>query len=363
MATPEERDRLLGVVPGASLIVLLGLGAVGTVLAEGFGELPDTAVHDGSWTTAWESSIDGSVLFRELGVTTWAVAEWVAFGDGRPGVVPGRDGWLFTDEEYTSTPNDEAEIARKLAVVAEAKSRLDAAGVTLVVALLPAKTRLQPEQLDRIPPAVLQQRYADARAAVEALGVPAPDLLAAMEAAGAEAEVFLHTDTHWTPHGADAVAAAIAAAVAPLGLDGIGESTWATAAGEPVEHRGDLLNFLPLGPLERLGPAADALTPRTTTRTSAAPVAGLFDDVTIPVTVVGTSYTQGELWNFPGALQQHLGAEVLDASLEGQGPLAPMKAYLDNEAFTDSPPALLIWEFPERYLRTPYDDELYLGAG
>ncbi len=359
MASTEHDNRLVDFVPGAAMLLLLGAGAVGTVSAEGFGDRPDALLHDGSWTTAWEASVDASVRFRDLGVSTWAVLEWVAFGDGRTGVVPGRDGWLFSDEEYQTGPQDAAETRRKIELVAEVDRYLDAHGTQLVVALLPAKTRLHPEQLVHVPPATLAGRYASTRDALEELGVPVPDLLTVLEHARSDGEVFLRTDTHWTPRGADAVAAAIALTVRPLGLEGLGASTFETTDQPVVEHHGDLLNFLPLGPFQHLGPPADSVVPRATTRTSAPPAGGLFDEVSIPVAVVGTSYTQGEMWNFPGALQQHLGAEVLDASLEGQGPLVPMKAYLENEAFLEAPPSLVVWEIPERFLRTPYDEAAY----
>ncbi|MCY1182177.1 putative alginate O-acetylase AlgJ [compost metagenome] len=35
---------------------------------------------------------------------------------------------------------------------------------------------------------------------------------------------------------------------------------------------------------------------------------------------------------------------------DGHGPLLPMLKYLQSEAFKDSAPKVLIWEFPERYL-------------
>jgi alginate O-acetyltransferase complex protein AlgJ len=80
---------------------------------------------------------------------------------------------------------------------------------------------------------------------------------------------------------------------------------------------------------------------------------GLFDEVTIPVTLVGTSYSAGRPWNFDGALKEVLGADVLNVAAEGQGPLVPMQRYLDSPRFADAPPALVIWEIPERYVVLP----------
>ena len=52
---------------------------------------------------------------------------------------------------------------------------------------------------------------------------------------------------------------------------------------------------------------------------------GLFGTQTIPVTLVGTSYSADERWNFTGALQTALGADVLNLATEGRGPLPPMR--------------------------------------
>ena len=35
---------------------------------------------------------------------------------------------------------------------------------------------------------------------------------------------------------------------------------------------------------------------------------------------------------------------------DGHGPILPMLKYLQTDAFKSSPPQVLIWEFPERYL-------------
>ena len=81
----------------------------------------------------------------------------------------------------------------------------------LQLVLLPAKARLYPEYLAEQQPVLQQQAlYAQARQRMQALGLPGPDLLAALQAAKGREAVFLRTDTHWTPHGAAVVAQAVA---------------------------------------------------------------------------------------------------------------------------------------------------------
>ena len=39
---------------------------------------------------------------------------------------------------------------------------------------------------------------------------------------------------------------------------------------------------------------------------------------------------------------------------QGLGPLVVMDKYLENDAWKNSPPRLVIWEMPERYLLMPH---------
>ena len=82
----------------------------------------------------------------------------------------------------------------------------------------------------------------------------------------------------------------------------------------------------------------------------------MFADSEVPVTLVGTSYSANANWNFVGALKQALRSDVINDSKDGHGPILPMLAYLKSDAFKNTPPQVLIWEFPERYL--PVDNEI-----
>jgi alginate O-acetyltransferase complex protein AlgJ len=81
--------------------------------------------------------------------------------------------------------------------------------------------------------------------------------------------------------------------------------------------------------------------------------AGLFDQPTIPVVLVGTSYSAGELWNLEGALKTAVGADVLNVAKQGQGPLAPMQDLLDGPVIEQVRADVVVWEIPERYFRLP----------
>ncbi|MCB9759857.1 MAG: alginate O-acetyltransferase [Alphaproteobacteria bacterium] len=335
----------------ATLIVGAGVG-VGAAARVEVAEGPTVA--DGSWQVAFERAFDEALLLREPAVSAWAAFEYAAFAEGRPGVLVGADGWLYTDEEFTLYADEDAEVARKLALVEAARGRLEAAGATLVVALVPSKARLYPEHLGRYRlPAYADARYEAFRAALTDAGVLAPDLVGPLRAAKAEGPVFLRTDTHWTPHGARVVAEAVAE-VTRGRVAGLGQETWTWTPGAEVVHEGDLLGFLPLGPLQGMGPAPDVV--QLGEATGGGGGGGLFDTVTLPVVATGSSYTDQATWGFPGALRVALGADVLEAADEGRGPFLPMLDYLEDAAFTETPPALVVWEIPERFL--PVADDL-----
>ncbi|BBN52921.1 hypothetical protein TRE132_10460 [Pseudomonas chlororaphis subsp. aurantiaca] len=132
-----------------------------------------------------------------------------------------------------------------------------------------------------------------------------------------------------------------------------------TEAEQTVVHKGDLRLFLPLDPLfENLMPAKEPLQKRVTRAADDQPAAddALFADNEVPVALVGTSYSANPNWNFVGALKQALHSDVVSYAEDGHGPVLPMLSYLKSDAFKNSPPQVLIWEFPERYL--PVNNEI-----
>ncbi len=269
--------------------------------------------------------------------------------EGRAGVAVGQDGMLFTSEELR--PVDPAVYARARAEVTRASSDLADMGVGLVVVPIPAKLDLLRDHT----------RAGDAAAAQEALyhqfladmaqaGVAVVDSRADLAALPAP---FLQRDTHWTPAGA----ARVARAVADSGLVPPGSDTIARHNGAPALVPGDLVSFVTsdaLAPLVGLGPVT--VTPYTAT-VAAAPEAGglildLFGSEGGGVDLVGTSYSANPNWSFDEALKLALGRDVVNHAEEGQGPFAPMRAYLDR-LDPLAPPEAVIWEIPVRYLADP----------
>ena len=355
----EHRRHYLavGIIFGAFLLVL----AAGVVLSVSalvrLEAAPDGSLRTGEWTTELEQAFEEALPVYRPALHLWTAVRYAVFGEGGRGLVVGEEGWLFTAEELEIAAADAERVAQAADYIRSVREELERRDAALLVALVPSKARIYEDRLGGHDlPTSVAARYDRLRSLIDA---PVPDLRPALHAAReAGTQVFLRTDTHWTPAGARVAAEAVAEpARAVLDKRGVDRTPFETAAGGRVTHRGDLLRFLPLGPFaKRLGPGPEPVTRFETVAggaTAGGPGntgGGLFDDPSIPVTLVGTSYSAGELWNFTGALSRALEADVLTVAAEGKGPFAPMQEYLESDTIADQPPVLVIWEIPERYL-------------
>lgn len=348
---------LLHHLSGAFLLIAMAAGAVMTVTTKAARTFPaGQDVVTGKAAHAYETGLDAGVPFRTPSVNFWGTVNYGLFHEAREGALVGSDGWLYTSEEFqTSAPKvDQSDVAQKLAYIREVRDQLKAQGSELLVALVPAKVRTYPEHLGGLQvPAVKANLYEDFRTRVLALGVPAPDLYAALVQAKPQGDVFVRTDTHWSPLGANVAAKVLAKTVKQaFPALTLPPAQFKTTVPTTTTNIGDLLRYLPLPPGE--GPQAAKVFIPETEKVDAG--GGLLGEDLVAVTLVGTSYSAVKDWNFEGALKQALGADVLNVADPGQGPVVPMRAYLKSQAIKDAPPKLVIWEMPERYLRFDYSE-------
>ncbi|CAK9887592.1 MULTISPECIES: alginate O-acetyltransferase [Pseudomonas] len=336
------------------LALLLGLGLWSLGGLGSFQRTAQMTALDGKLAKAAETHYDEQFPLKRIGTNLWAALDFKLFNEGRPGVVLGREHWLFSDEEFKPVANSDQFEQENLALIRGVRDTLQQRGVQLVLAIVPAKARLYPEYVGEQTPASLHtDLYNEFHAQARQAGVFAPDLLAPLQDAKARGQVFLRTDTHWTPLGAEVVAQHLAAAVARQTLLNGEPQQFVTEQKQSAPYKGDLTNFLPLDPLfSNLLPPPDTLQKRSTRPAQAEGESGdaLFADTEIPVALIGTSYSANPNWNFLGALQQALRSDVVNYAEDGHGPLLPMLKYLQTDAFKNSAPQVLIWEFPERYL-------------
>lgn len=344
-----------GPVAIAFLGVVVGLGLWAAPAALRFAK-PSLPVMDGSVVRAFEKYYDESFPIRIASVNLWTAAQLKLFGEGRQGVIIGKDDWLYTYEEFNVLPDWKAAIASNLKFIEWAHAQLTKAGVPLVVVIVPEKAHIYPEHIGSVQQAPAHTGLA-ARltSAPFAASIPFVDLVPVLSAGRDESPTYFRTDTHWTPHGAELAAKAIVAKLAELSLtDPAAKSgAFVVERGAEVTHRGDLLAFLPLEPMfpSMMPPLEMIQQVKTVAADPAASGDGLFGDAPIPaVALVGTSYSANVSWNFAGFLEAGLGELVANYAKEGNGPFPPMAAYLTGEDFKANKPRVVIWEIPERAL-------------
>jgi len=314
-------------------------------------------ILNGEITRSLEKYIDDQNVLKTFATNLWAAIGYKLFKEGRKGVVIGTSGWLFTNEEMDPVADANAIYQANLIAMTHMRDTLKAHGVELVVAIIPAKTRLYRQYLppERQPSNIHQALYERIHRDLRNAQIKAPSLLEPMMKANRQHPVFLSTDTHWTPWGAESVAKALSDFIKEQSLAAVDTKTFSTEVIEKKPHQGDLLNYLPLSPwFDFMSSFADTIEVKKTTEQTRDDLShteeALFADTSIEVILVGSSYSANPLWHFAGSLTQNLGTDLLNIAQEGQGPLRPIQEYLQSDEFKNNPPKLVIWEFPERYL-------------
>jgi alginate O-acetyltransferase complex protein AlgJ len=298
---------------------------------------------DGRATAAIDRAYDEALPFRDTGIELFGSLSWALFEEGRPGVVVGNEGWLFSREEYETDAGSPARTAAAVEAIVGVARLLSARGVALVVALVPPKALVSGEAVRFPLPDEPRERTERARSALLAAGIAVPDLAAAL----APRTSFLTNDTHWTSAGALRAAAAVAEAAD--GLLDLPETRFTAEPQPATDHAGDLMRYVraPFASPSSL-PPPDTLAPILAVGDVDAEV--LFGGpATAPVALVGTSYSADPRFSFEAALKIALQADVQNFAKEAGGPFQPMADYLAATA-GEEPPKLVVWEIPVRYL-------------
>ena len=181
--------------------------------------------------------------------------------------------------------------------------------------------------------------------------------MAWLEQAAASRCIAGYAVTSWQLRGPvfSRAAAAVARQVKAIGVNLPLVSFVTHHDGLVVQKPGDLLRMMNLNVMPNwIRPRPDSEITDVTKRTEAAQPAGLFGAMSVPVVLVGTSYSLRA--NFHGYLQQALGTEVLNVARDGGGFIQSAKDYLSNESFQTEKPQVIVWELPERMLSAPLSD-------
>jgi alginate O-acetyltransferase complex protein AlgJ len=302
----------------------------------------------GSVTHSFDTAYKTSMPHRAASVGLVGAARYVLLGEGRKGVLAGTDGWLFTAEEARPVPASLSQTADRISQV---QAVLALSGTTLVVVPIPAKIDVQDSHLDAPElTAAIADLYTAFRDALEQKEIAAVDARTPLVTLAATQNAFFPTDTHWTSAGAKTVADAIAAS----GLIAMGDATIMTSDEPTKTLTGDLVSFVTSDTLApQVGLAPETVTPYLSQVQADAAATDIFAADSVDIVLVGTSYSANPDWSFAEALKQSLRRDVLNMAAQGQGPVKPMVDYLASPEFRDTPPKVVIWEIPIRYLTDP----------
>lgn len=306
-------------------------------------------------------------------VASIAVASLTTFAQSSASsVVVGKDDWLFTRYEF-ATPDDAQDTQATLGLLANVNKAFERKGIQLAMVMVPSKIRVHSDFLPADKPldAYTAGKYDAAVNALKSSGVHIVNLnqpFLASKHRSSETSLFLHLDTHWSPTGALLAAESIKAEIDKTpalkeALNAIPEEkftlTW--AANKRATRARDLVKLLPAGSPAY---ATEQVLQFKVDRVNESKAGLLSNSDTTLITVIGSSYTNKNT-GYPDALRFTLQRNLLDISIPvDQGPWVGMEAYLRDESFKTNKPKLIIWEIPERELRSPpnykYRDARYV---
>ena len=284
-------------------------------------------------------------------VTADRVVAWNAVGDLGTRVRQGCGNWLFLTDELQVYPDRDAAFTGRLKIVAQVAAFLRAKNISLIVAEVPDKSRVEAAHLCGVErSALLAPRYEAFLSALRGEGIAVVDLLKPI--AALDGERYYRTDTHWNERGAKAAADAVAAELKARGLSPSQQAEYHVIP-EPTEERvGDLIRLAGLDAVPRpLRPRGD-MTASTRIEESAKAGTGILDEVPTPeLAEIGTSFSRRA--NFTDYLGMALGAPVDNRAKDGGGLTSAAMAFFGDPAFTKTPPHVIVWEVPERMLQEP----------
>lgn len=304
--------------------------------------------QSGELLRQFETYYDKGLFLRDPSVELWASVQYLLFREGSSGVVLGKEGWLFTNEEYRVPNAYQQMLVSNVARIAEVEKILKAHNKRLILMPLPMKLDVYEEYASRTPDSRAKLLYDDFLARLREQQIEVTPLRDAFLAQKALQPLFLRTDTHWTPYGARLAAQELARQHPEL----VGSTPYTSRVVAEKHLPGDLSNYLQfnrqLAP-ERFHPTALPVF-ETLKAEQQISDGALFGEAAQPIMLVGSSYTKIDDWNFPGFLKESLQTDLQTTAVEAKGPFHAMDQFLAGKQLADPEITTVIWEFPVRTL-------------
>lgn len=339
-------------------IAFLGISlAVSIPAAMRYEKASSLTLLDGKLAQDFEHFITREHPYRTPSLNSWSAMEFSLFHAGKPGVVVGGEGWLYSAEEFPLPSQLDHNLDQNLTRMQGIVNQLASKGIRTVILPIPAKADIYD---DHVPPALRghvlrMDKVAAGLDAHQLEWIPlSGDFRRAMQAGD---PLFFRTETHWTARGAHQAARTVQAWIRGHGLQQWSQEPFQLHADAPRALESDLENYLPLRPLfASLLPDSETYIPYHVSKRLLANDAGaLFSETSNPVALVGTSYSADDRWNFPGWMRMELGTDIDNVSEKGKGPFAPMERFLNLVDNGKTGARLVVWELPVRTLAMDFN--------
>lgn len=266
----------------------------------------------------------------------------------------GRDGVIFRINADLRMYHPFSETT--VSALGDLSRALAANGTTLIYVPIPTKSVTMPSYLP--PEATLYGFdletatwvHTDILDRLKAEGVTAVDVRTAMLDAKEDDPAFFRADFHWSAAGANLAAEAIGDTLKSLPTYGDLETvTFETTPLEPEVAFSGMRRVLQKHCTQSL-PAPETMTYETKL-VEDFDLGGDLDlfgeeEDSIQVALLGTSFSDSPINNFPGFLAQHSDLEVVNYAITGGNQFGAMTSYLTSQEFAESRPTFLVWENP-----------------
>jgi len=231
-----------------------------------------------------------------------------------------------------------------------------ATGTDLVLIPLPTRGIVQAAYVDQANPSQAIYDRVEARAEFAMLidqlrsaGLNVVDVLAAIEAAGAEQSFYFKRDHHWTPQGARLAAQDAARTIRALpSFDRLtthefatrktGTAPFMTAMGYEIQRL-----------CERAMPAEEVEAFETARGASSADDLLGASEQRPPVALVGSSFSATADFNFAGFLSEFTGLDVANHAIRGAEFVGALASLVSARDFGANRPRVVVWETPTYY--------------
>jgi alginate O-acetyltransferase complex protein AlgJ len=348
LAARIQAGLFLIVISCGFVLVLLHLISQGR---ERYGAMGFAQVTDGRLTKQVDDTVIKAIPKSEALNGLQAGIEYRLFDDAGPQVRAGCPGWLFLGEEVWEVKDGEQNIASHLAVARKLSDYFRRMRVVLILLTVPDKARVAAADLcsQRVSPQS-KKRLGLWHTLARSLPVPQVDITKDWPGKPG----YWRTDTHWDRLGARFAANRTARMlISILGTKGEERATVERSRIAAI-RLGDLMRLSNIQHAPRwLQPPPDFERAESVTWTRSGGLLGAAPPS--DVILAGSSYSRNS--GFIDDLGIDLGREVVQESEDGSGFDGSIFDLFKKHRNTLAQARAVIWEFPERTLTQPLNDE------